>query len=353
MVEIAHPLLHPLVGGMIHQMPVERPFLAPLPALGELLPHEQQLLAGIPPHQAIIGPQRGEFLPVIARHLVQQRRLAMHHLVMAQRQHEILGKGVEQAEGDVVMMMAAMHRIALQITQRVVHEPHIPFETETQATAMHRTRHVGPAGRFLRDRHHPAMGAVQDGVELLEEGHCLHILPPAMIVGHPLAGRPRIIEIEHGSDGIDAQPVDMIALGPEQRIIDQILRYLAPPEIIDGGIPVGVESLARIGMFIQRRAVKIGQPVFVGREMRRHPIQNNANPGLMRPVDKTRKARRIAEPRGRRIETQRLVPPTGIIGIFADRQKFDMGKAHADDIGDQPPRQFIPAQKIAGLVPLP
>ena len=91
----------PACGRMLEQIPVERPCLAPFAALGELLPHEQQLLAGIAPHEGVVGAQVGELLPVVARHLAEQRALAVHHLVVAERQHEILAEGVEQAEGDL------------------------------------------------------------------------------------------------------------------------------------------------------------------------------------------------------------------------------------------------------------
>ena len=57
---------------------VEVPFL-PLP---EFAPHEEQLLAGVAPHVRIEEPQVGELLPDIPRHLVEQRSLAMHHLVV-------------------------------------------------------------------------------------------------------------------------------------------------------------------------------------------------------------------------------------------------------------------------------
>ena len=38
----------------------------------ELLAHEQQLLAGMAPHEAVIGAQVGELLPVVAGHLAQR-----------------------------------------------------------------------------------------------------------------------------------------------------------------------------------------------------------------------------------------------------------------------------------------
>ena len=139
----------------------------------------------------------------------------MHHLVMAERQDEIFVKGVEQPEGDVVMMVRTVHRVPLQIAQRVVHEAHIPFEPEPQSTRIDRARNAWPAGGLFGDRHDAGMRAIERFVHLLKEGHGLDIFATAMVVGDPFPRLPRIIEVEHGGDRIHPQPIDMIALRPE------------------------------------------------------------------------------------------------------------------------------------------
>jgi hypothetical protein len=63
------------------------------------------------PHEAVQRAQVGEFLPVVAGHLADQRALAVHHFVVRERQHEVLGEGVEQAEGQLVVVVAAMDRV--------------------------------------------------------------------------------------------------------------------------------------------------------------------------------------------------------------------------------------------------
>ena len=61
-----------------------------------------------------------------------------------------------------------------------------------------------------------------------------------------------------------------------------------------------MEALARIGMLVERRAVETGQPVLVGREMRRHPVEDDADAGRWAPSTKRAKPCRIAEAGGRR-----------------------------------------------------
>ena len=43
-----------------------------------------------------------------------------------------------------------------------------------------------------------------------------------------------------------------------------------------------MEPLARVLVFIKRRAVKPAQPVLIGREMPRHPVEQDADALLMR-----------------------------------------------------------------------
>ena len=62
---------------------------------------------------------------------------------MADRQDEVLGERIVQPEGHLVVMMAAIDRIALDIIQRVVHPAHVPFEAKAQTALMHGARDLG------------------------------------------------------------------------------------------------------------------------------------------------------------------------------------------------------------------
>ena len=88
-------------------------------------------------------------------------------------------------------------------------------------------------------------------------------------------------------------------------------------------------------MLVERRAVETREPVLVGREMRRHPVEDDAEPGLMGAVDEAREAVRLAEARGRREEAGRLVAPGGVERMLGDRQQLDMGEAQVGGIGDE------------------
>jgi hypothetical protein len=62
-------------------------------------------------------------------------------------------------------------------------------------------------------------------------------------------------------------------------------------------------------MLIECRAIEPGQAVLVDREMRRHPVEDDADAGLVGAVDEAGKAFRLAETGRGRIEPGRLVAP--------------------------------------------
>src|SRR5690349_5665380 len=150
---------------------------------------------------------------------------------------------------------------------------------------MDRLRDAGPCGRFFGDRDDTRMGAIGGGVHPLQEGDGSLVLASTLLIRYPLASFARIIEIEHGGDGIDPQTVGMETLHPIERIVDEEGLNFGAAEIIDGGVPVGVEAAARVVMLIERGAVEMRQPVLVGRKMRRYPVEDDAEPQLMRAVD--------------------------------------------------------------------
>src|SRR5262245_6765198 len=119
-------------------MPIERMIVPPLVLLSELAAHEQELLAGMTKHEAVIGAQIGKSLPRIARHATENRALAVHDLVVRQRQDEVLGEGVVQPELDLAVMIAAIDRIFADIVEGVVHPPHIPFVAEAKPAMLDR-----------------------------------------------------------------------------------------------------------------------------------------------------------------------------------------------------------------------
>src|SRR6478735_6326396 len=87
-------------------------------------------------------PMKSSCLPgcahMVARYLAQQRALAVHHLVVADRQYEVLAPGVHQRERHLVVVVLAVDRLVLHVLQRDVHPAHVPLQPEAEAAEVGR-----------------------------------------------------------------------------------------------------------------------------------------------------------------------------------------------------------------------
>ena len=203
---------------------------------------------------------------------------------------------------------------------------------------------------FLRDHGDAREGGVDALVRRLQEADGVAVLVAALRVRQPLARPSRIVEIEHRGDRIDPKPVDVEAVEPVNRVGDQHARDFAPAEIVDRGVPVRVKAAARVGMLVEGRAVEAGEPVLVGWEMGGHPVEDYAEPGLVRAVDEALEALRIAVAAGGGEKPDRLIPPGRIERMLRHGKKLKVGKAHLHRVGDEFAREIVVAQKA--VVPL-
>ena len=119
----------------------------------------------------------------------------------------------------------------------------------------------GKAVEFLGDGDRAGEAAVDEFVGPAQEGDRLAVFVAAVGVGQPFAFAPRIVEVEHRGDGVDPQAVDMEPVDPVERVAIEEVRHLVPAEIVDRGVPVRMEALARIGVLVERSAVETRQAV--------------------------------------------------------------------------------------------
>ena len=148
-----------------------------------------------------------------------QRSLAVHDLVVRERQHELLAVGVHQRERDLVVVPLAVDRILLGVVEHVVHPAHVPLVGETEAAEMHRPRSRPATTSILpRSPATPGCAAPTTRIQLLQELDRLEVLAAAELVRHPLARLARVIEIQHRRDRVHPQTVDVELLDPVERV---------------------------------------------------------------------------------------------------------------------------------------
>lgn len=337
-VQVAHEGAHALVvtGRRIRgvQQPPVRPVgLRPLRPLGELLPHEQQLLAGMGPHEAEVGPVRGPLLPpVAAGHLRHQRSLAVHHLVVRDRQDVVLAEGVDHPEGHVVVVVLAVHRLLRHVAQRVVHPAHVPLQAEAEPAGVRRPGHPRPGRGLLRDGHHARAAPVHGRVHLLEQRHRVQVLPAAVLVGRPLALAARVVEVEHRGHRVHPQPVHVELLAPVHGVGDEEVADLLAAVVELQRPPVRVRGPARVLVLVQRPPVELRERPLVAREVRGHPVDDHPDPGPVQRVHQETEVVRGAHPRGRRVEPGDLVAPGAAEGVLGDRHHLHVREAQLLDV---------------------
>ena len=257
--------------------------------------------------------------------LVEQRALAVHDLVVADRQQVVLAEGVHQREGQQVVVVLPVDRLLLEVAQGVVHPAHVPLQPEAQAAARGRLGDAGPRGRLLGDRHDAGHQLVGGRVGLLEQADRLEVLATAVHVGDPLAVLARVVEVEHRRDGVDPQPVDVELLQPVDRVGDEEVAHLEPAEVEHVGAPVGLVATARVGVLVERQPVEPGEREGVAREVPRHPVEDDADAGLVQPVDEVLEVVGGAEPRRGGVVAGDLVAPRRAVGVLHHREAARRG----------------------------
>jgi len=150
-----------------------------------------------------------------------------------------------------------------------------------------------------------------------------------MPVGNPLAFFSGIIQIQHRRDGIHSQPVGMVLLQPEEGAADQKAADFVTTVVEHRRPPIGMEALAGVRMFEEVAAVESTEPVFIGRKMGRHPIQNDSDIVLVELVDQVHEVLRRPIVAGGGKVPGGLIAPGAKEGMVHQGQKLHMSEAQS------------------------
>ena len=127
----------------------------------------------------------------------------------------------------------------------------------------------------------------------------------------------------------------MVLAQPVQRVRVEEVPHLVAAEIEDERAPVGMGAAARIRVLVQRRAVEARERPLVAREVRRHPVEHDADAAAVQPVDERAEVVRRAEARGRREVAGHLVAPGAAERMLHHRQQLDVREAEVGDVVGQ------------------
>jgi hypothetical protein len=159
------------------------------------------------------------------------------------------------------------------------------------------------------------MGSVELLVQAAQELDRLCVLPAPVAIRNPLPLPAPVIQVDHRGDGIHSRAIHVVLVQPEKSIA-----------------PVGIFSLARIGLFVQVCAIEIRQAGFILGEVGPYPIQNHANAALMQMIHQAHKVGRFSEAAGGCKIPRRFIAQRTIERMFGDRKEIDVGEARVVNV---------------------
>ena len=326
--------------------PFDRSAFVPLHHLAEFLALEEELLARMRIHERIEGPQPRSLVPGIARHAPPQGALAVHHLVVAERQNIVLRVGVHHGEGDFVVVVAAVDRILGIIFQGVVHPPHVPLQVEAQTVVFGGGGHTRPGGRLLRNGEHTLMILMHGGVHFLEELHRIQVFPPTILVRQPFAVSTGIVEVQHGCHSIHPQAIHVEFFQPVEGVGHQEVTHLIAAEVEHIGAPVFLLAPPPVGVLIDSPAVEPAQREIILREVGGHPVHDDANAFRVERVDKLTQFIGGAPAGGGGVVAGDLITPRTTERVLGNGEEFDVRIAHLLHIRHQFGGKLLIAQVV-------
>ena len=122
---------------------------------------------------------------------------------------------------------------------------------------------------------------------------------------------------------------------PVDRVGHEEVAHLEPAEVEHVGAPVGLVAAAGVRVLVERQAVEPGEGERVAGEVPRHPVEDDADAGLVQPVDEVLEVVGGAEPRGGRVVPGDLVAPRRAVRVLHDGQQLDVGEPEVGDVVDQ------------------
>ena len=330
---------------LLGQEPLDGLVIAPLNKLADLVAHKVELCTGMSHLVESQRAQTGKLAPPVARHAADQRALAVHDLVVAQRANEVLGKGVHDGEREQPVVAGAPRKIGLHVVQGVVHPAHVPLVVEAQAAILRRIGHERPRGGLLGHHHHVGVVCLNSAVDLTDKRTGVQILLGTVLVELLLR---RIVdakvEVQHAGNAVHANAIHVEVLEPVQHVGDQERADLAAGEVELVRAPVGVNLVLK-----QHVTVKCGKAVGIGAKTAGYPVHDHADARLVARIDKVHEPLRVAVARRCGVIAGRLVAPGAIEGMLHKRHDLDMRVAHVPHVVHKLHRQVVVGVELAAL----
>ena len=226
------------------------------------------------------------------------------------------------------MVALAEQRVELHVLKEVIHPAHVPLHGESESVFLDLGCYLRPCGGFLCNHDSTLISAEQAGVHMLKELDCFKVLILTILVCDPFAVFLAVIQIQHGSNSVYAQTVDMEEFDPVKGIGHKEVLDFRTAVIINLGTPVRMLALTRILVLIELCSVETCKTCGVFREVSRYPVKDDADSLLMEIVDHVLEVVRSSVAGCRCIIARDLISPGSVKRMLGNTHQLDMSVAH-------------------------
>ena len=113
------------------------------------------------------------------------------------------------------MMVLAVDRVLVKVPKRIIHPAHVPLHGTPEPAFVGWVRDAAPRGGFFGDGQHAIEIQVNSLVHRFQQINRAQVFTTAVLVGNPLAFFSAVIQIQHRSDRINAEPIDVVFIKPK------------------------------------------------------------------------------------------------------------------------------------------
>src|SRR5438067_11450872 len=103
-------------------------------------------------------------------------------------------------------------------------------------------------------------------------------------------------------------------------------------------------------MLVERGAVEPREGVRVGREMRRHPVEDHSDATLVQLVDQRLELVGMTMSRGRREVSGDLVSPRSSERVLGDGKQLDVRESHLADVIGELTSRLLPGERTVSFL---
>ena len=329
--------------GILHRkmknIPILLPLLIPLAELTDLIAHKVQFFARVSEHVRVQGPGLRKLLFIIAGHLLNDRRLSMHHFIVRQRKQIVFIIKILHGEGELMIILRTIRRIRPEIVQRIVHPAHVPLIVEPESALRNRLRYPRIGGGILRDEHNLRMALLKSVVHTADKFDGIRVHTASLIS----------LPVNQISDCIKSKSIEMIHADPEigSRVQEGAHIPAGVAEIAAAPLTVA-DRLVRI--LVQMSAVVLPEAEIVHRKMYGHHIKDHTDICCMKLINQLLQPVRLSVARCRAEKAKRLISPGLIRRIFIQRHNFHTVKMVFLQIRNQEISNLLIAVPAAGHI---